>query len=95
MPSCFQLTKKGETEPSKLCKVDEEICAFLGEPVHEKYWSHSWPNAIGFTIAALGVHLGTEKLRQIIAEYEDPKLLEILKFLEDNYSSRAWYEVKS
>lgn len=53
MPACFQLFKKSNPEegPVVLNKVDEEICAFLGAPVHETRYVCGWFDAIGFRLA--------------------------------------------
>lgn len=42
MPNNFQLTKKGETVPSMLAKIDEDICMYLGKPVDPVEWYCDW-----------------------------------------------------
>jgi hypothetical protein len=98
MPNCYQLYRKGETRggitptyPATLQSVDEAICQHFGVPVHPKYWFRDWHNIIGFKIA-MGSALGSSELRQWITENADD-LLDVLAFLETNYTSDAWAEI--
>jgi hypothetical protein len=95
MPVCFQLFKKGSDVPSRFCDIDEEICREFGWTVDEKLYAHGWYDSIGFQIAT-GKDLGGEELRNRLKEYydENDELLRILSFLEEHYTSTAWYERK-
>jgi hypothetical protein len=94
MPNCFSLTKKGETEPMRLVKVDEAICHEFGWDVHPTQWAYGWYNCIGFAIAT-GKPLGSQELRDEIASmpYMPEALLVILDFLEREFTDNAWVEV--
>jgi hypothetical protein len=108
MPSCFQLFKKGESTPCSLAKVDEDICNnVLNAPVHSKFWggdpssdnSFNWFDTIGFNIAT-GKQLGSIELRNHFLDNEFWKeeshvFQKILNYLEDNYTSYAFYAVNS
>lgn len=105
MPNCFQLFRKGSTEPEILQKVDEAICKHVGVPVDETYWCASWYNVVGFLIACKNdCSLGSEKLREEVDRWYDnypeeerddrrKAMRVILAFLEENYSSNAWVEI--
>ena len=72
MPNCFQLTKKGETEPTTLHKVDEELCRLLDVPVHDTYYVMNWYNTIGMWIATRdNCDLGSEKLWAVLEDFFD------------------------
>lgn len=97
MPNCFHLVRKGTTEAALLIKIDEEICELLGVPVHPKFWCLEWFDIIGFGIAT-GKSLGSQELRNFVASFimtdEGPeRLLKILTYLEENYTSNAWVEI--
>ena len=92
MPNCFQLIRKGETKPSVLARIDEEICAVMDEPVHPKFWCHGWYDVIGFLIS-LGRKFGPEFRAEIEKDYR-PEMLKIYDHLAEHYTSDAWYESK-
>jgi len=92
MPNCFELTKKGETTPTTLNKLDEEICAAMGAPVDPKIYYGYWYQIIGLAIAC-GRGLGSPELRETVAD--NPQLVPVLAFLEKNYTSDAFYRSKT
>ena len=110
MPSCFQLFKKGESEPISLNKIDEEICSVLEVPVHlTKYGGGyvkgalNWFDTIGFAIATDSEKfLGSQELRDYflisrdggIWDEEAPLFEKVLNYLEANYSSTSFYQTK-
>lgn len=78
----------------KLGKIDEMICEAFNIEVHSKYYAVDWYNTIGFGIA-MGNDLGSEKLREWLKVYGEAELLlKVLTFLEERFTSSAWYEVK-
>ena len=89
MPSCFQLTKKGEQAPARLQTVDDEMrVAFGADPDPDK-WFEQWYNTIG-----LGLAMGHDwvKLREI---FKETALVAVVDWLEANYTTDSWYEHKS
>ncbi len=93
MPNCFQLTKKGDTEASKLSDVDEAICKHLGVAPHPTRYVDYWFDSIGFGLATGRGQLGSQELREFVRGFSPSTLPKILKFLEENYTSSAWAEV--
>lgn len=104
MPACFQLYKKGSTEPEALQRVDEAICLHFNVPVHPKYWVGGWYNVIGFLIATGKGELGSQELRVAVTDWYDSypddirnevrkDALEVLAYLEANYTSNNWTEI--
>lgn len=95
MPNCFQLTRKGETQPSSLVKIDEEICGLVGQPVDARHYCFGWFDIIGFPLACGKSY---SDIRQQFMEdgFENtfPEILTILGYLEENYTPKAWYEPK-
>jgi hypothetical protein len=71
-----------------LNKINEMICEAFDLEVHPKHYAKGWYNIIGFGIA-IGNDLGSEKLRDFCDDVED--MPEILKFLEERFTSDAWY----
>ena len=95
MPACFNLTKKGATEPAKLALVDEEICQHMGVEVHPSHWCLGWYHIIGLAIAC-GHELGSLKIHELVARCDEGDPTQprkrILAFLEANYTSNNWRE---
>lgn len=88
MPNCFTLTKKGETEPTTLNKLDEEICEFLGEPVDPVHYVADWYNTIGLMLAC------GKTLPQCKEIFTHETTHKIVDFLDEHYVAHAWYEVR-
>lgn len=95
MPACFQLFKKESDVPARFCDVDDEMCKAFGIEPDVKMYLYGWYDSIGFLIA-VGHELGGESLREKIKEYDygEGRLTKALAWLEENYSSSAWYERK-
>lgn len=106
MPNCIQLTKHGEKEPTPFVVIDQEICDHFGVPCDPKHWHHGWYDIIGFLLA-MGhdwryIHESTAKDIARCEECGDVNgakwnrhLDEITSFLEQRYTTNAWYEHKS
>ena len=95
MPNCFQLTRKGETTPTVLTKVDEHICQFLNVPCNDVAWVEGWYDVIGFRLA---IGQSWDDMRQyFIHECRSHdfsiKMLRIINFLDDHYTSDCWVEI--
>lgn len=102
MPSCFQLFRKGEKEPVVLQIVDEEICKRFKVEVHPKQWHHGWYNHIGFFLAT-GKDFewikkdclnAAAKAKDVEDSMHWGHMYSIAVFLESNFDTNAWYEVK-
>lgn len=89
MPACFQLTRKGESEPSTLNSVDEAIANHLGIAVHPTKWCVGWYDTIGFSLAC---GKSFADLREI--DKDDKEYLSIINFLDENYTTNAFYQRK-
>ena len=87
MPNCYSLTRIGETEPTPLVKIDEEICALMGKPVHPKDWCCYWEPVIGLCLACGAT------FDKIIADtgFSDD-IKKIATFLKANFTVNAWAE---
>lgn len=106
MPNCIKFISKASKEAVSLSKIDEEICNLLGVEVHENLYgggyvkgSFNWFDIIGFRISTNNDNnLGQPALREYYKEStiwkEDlPVINKILDYLEENYTSSAWYQV--
>lgn len=82
MPNCFTLTRIGETQPSTLARVDEELCRYFGEPVDDSRYFASWVDCEGF---ALALGLSWEWMRE-----EWPARIQIIDYLCSNYEADAF-----
>lgn len=51
MPTCFDVTRNGETSPTSLNKIDEELCSILGVPVDPVRYVGGWFDYIGLRLA--------------------------------------------
>ena len=99
MPACFTLTRKGESTPSSLQHIDDEMRQAFCEEPDEVRWLWGWYDTIGF-----GLAMGRDwtQLREQFAE--DPaesertnmfrrRMLAVIYWLEANYIPNAWAEV--
>ena len=99
MPACFTLTRKGESTPSSLQHIDDEMRVEFGEEPDEIRWLWGWYDAVGF-----GLAMGRtwEQLREQFAE--DPaesertnmfrrRMLAVIDWLDEHYTPNAWAEV--
>ena len=98
MPACFTLTRKGESTPSSLQHIDDEMRQAFCEKPDEIRWLWGWYDTIGY-----GLALGRDwaQLREQFAE--DPaeskrtnmfrrRMLAVIYWLETHYVSNAWTE---
>ena len=83
MPSCFTLTRKGETELAKLNAVDAHMCAHFGVECHPTEWYQNWYNWEGL---ALACGRDWDWMRT-----NDPERSAIVDFLAEHYESDAFY----
>ena len=88
MPNCFQLTPKGKEEPSVLAVVDTELWVkFEGaEPENNNSWYKGWYDCLGLAIAC------GQNWDWCRKHYKE--LIDIIDYLEANYSTNAWHESK-
>jgi hypothetical protein len=88
MPNCFQLTRKGESQPMKLSAVDDFICKSLNEDPDPVLWCRYWMDALG-----LGFAVGRtfDELRK---DFADTDLIEVIDILEANFIVEAWSQRK-
>lgn len=99
MPSCFTLTKKGQKERSKFVDVDREMCKFFEVEVDEKEYLCGWYNFVG-QLTAVG--RTWDEIRGLLKENLEggktcewsESMLQIVDWLEENYTTDAWYEWK-
>ena len=84
MPNCFTLTRKGETEPSKLSAIDDALCAHLGVAPDPKMYHAYWVDLEGFALA-----MGRD-WTWMRANFEGRE--DIIGWLEANYTPDAWAE---
>ncbi len=89
MSACFSLMKKGESEPTHLHAVDEEMARAFGEEPDPVKWYKNWYNTIGLAIAC------GQDLDQMARECEQdmPSWTAIIRWLQANYEFNAWREV--
>jgi len=92
MPKCFQLIDKETNEAEKFSEIDNKICALLNVEPHPKKYMCSWYDIIGFNLAN-GESFDAQRKMEWLKQ--DPELMTILNFLDENYTSRSWFEHKS
>lgn len=96
MPNCFSLTRKTEPEkgPVALNTIDEEMCAHFNEKPHEVEYFYYWYDWVGLPLA-MGSSFAEIKER-LVKERDDPtavKMVEIVQWLDDNFTADAWAEI--
>jgi hypothetical protein len=95
MPNCFQLTRKGDSSPAKLQDIDRAICQNLDIPFSEDKWAANWYANIGLFLALGKSFNDIIDLCWDINGYEAEHAnltLRIAAYLNDNYTSDAWYQ---
>ena len=87
MPMCFQLTRKGDKEPSSLQHVDCCICQALDIPFSEDRWAAGWYDSVGLLLA---VGKSFEEIMDIVTG--DRR--RICAYLNEHYTTDSWKEWK-
>ena len=91
MPACFQLFRK--TDPLTavpLAKIDEEICAAVGDPVDPVKYCRMWFDIIGFQLA---IGKSFAEVREHLVKYNWPTLLPVLDYIEANFDANSWTQI--
>lgn len=103
MPNCFTLSRKSNLDagPVPLNTIDAEMCQFFNEPVDPKEFCRNWYGIIGFDLAK------GKSFEQIRTDYQGShdvdylgnrdlwtKLIEIVDWLDANFTTDSWYEIK-
>lgn len=105
MPNCFQLTRKSDLKagPVKLNDIDRELCDHFKQPFSTEKYMWYWYDIIGFKLAMgktfaqakedlIQQQAALEKDDTIMRECYD-NLLELVSYLDEHYTSDAWYQV--
>ncbi len=91
----FTLTRKGESTPSSLQHIDDEMRVEFGEEPGEDRWLWGWYDTIGYGLA-LG--LDWAQLREWFAEDPDKsertnmlrrRMLAMIDWLDEHYTPNA------
>jgi len=95
MPNCFKIMEKDSIEPVIFAEIDKKLCEMLEVPEHPEFYVAAWVDTIGLMIS-IGKQLGSEELRESVRKMsgEGSDSWKILMYLETNYHSDAWYQVK-
>jgi len=89
MPNYFSFTRKGETKPTTFDKIDEELCALMGQPVHPTKFLYGWYDFFGEAVA-VGMKLDDPRFDKWLEG--NPERLKIRDYLRDNFTTNAWYQ---
>lgn len=83
MPACFQLIRKSTGEAAILQEVDDEMRKNFGAEPSKDEWFLRWYDTIGFAVAMGKTILEAGELygKQGIA-----------KWLDENFTTDAWYQ---
>jgi len=97
MPNCFNLTRIGESEPTKLQTIDDMMRAHFGAPADPVKWYLGWYNSVGFALAVGKRFSEIKKIyRDYVAESHEPadeQMVKVIEWLEENFESNAWAEI--
>ncbi len=87
MPHCFQLINRETGKADSFVEIDETICKYMDWPIDGDKFAFGWYDVIG-----LGLALG-KSFDEIRRYYTDePELLKIIDWLDQRYTSDAWYQ---
>lgn len=108
MPNFFTLTRKAAPDagPVPFAKIDEEMCAYFGVPVHPEYWHHHWYDVIGLSLATGKTLLylletaRADRAKQAkrrpgddFSEKWETHYIEVLEWLEANFVANSWARI--
>ncbi len=102
MPNCFALVDKKTNQRAVLQEVDRLMCENFKQPCDEIRYLCGWYNSVGLRLAC------GQSFTEILTEYQDyvekandpmekdyyESMIEIIKWLDINYTSESWYEHK-
>jgi len=96
MPNCFQLIDKTTEQAEKFSVIDDKLCAHLGVEPHPKHYYRGWYDSIGLALAV------GKSFEEILATVQEPhptygvdeESIKIVKWLDEHYTSTAWYAPK-
>jgi hypothetical protein len=99
MPACFQLIDKETGQPAIFQEIDDKMRESFGAPPDDKNYMNGWYDSIGFRLAigkdwnAIREEFESEYRNDINSGVKSvyPRLISITNWLEDHYSSNAWY----
>lgn len=86
----IQFIKNGESTPTPLNTIDEELCTLLNEPINPSKYIHCWLDMIGQQVCIKGYELGTQTLREKVLTWDMPELVIIHDYLVENFTVRTW-----
>lgn len=86
MPNYVQLLDKTTKTPEAFPVIDDKIRVLFDAPEDTKCFFHSWYDNLAML---LSVGKSFDELREIWKD--DPKMIRITDFLEENYTVDAWY----
>lgn len=98
MPNCFQLYRKGGSEPIAFQTIDEAMCQHFGYHTDPVKYHHGWYDYIGFALA-MGKDFAwvIAKCDEYAVEDKAPEywghMKEIAQWLSENFTSSAWVEI--
>jgi hypothetical protein len=87
MPNCFVLSRKGESAPTSLADVDNELREAFGEPPDDEQWLYGWYDKIGL---ALALGQNWDQIRTAFNGCE--RLLKVVDYLEQRFDADSWVE---
>jgi len=92
MPQVIQLTRIGESAPSKFQDIDDLMCAAFGVEPDATAWFANWYNLF-CPLLACG-----KTFAEVRAIYDDEEDFldegRALTWLEENYTTESWREFK-
>ena len=100
MPNCFTLTRIGESKPTALQVIDNEMCKYFDAHTDPQYFYKGWYDYIGLLLAIgwdwtkIKHHLEGELLcatnPSAVGWFGD--MLDMALWLEANFIPNAWYQ---
>jgi hypothetical protein len=89
MPACFQLLRKTDGEAEKLNVIDDKVREHFGAPPDDKKYYLHWYDLIGFHLA---MGRTFEAIIEELTADDDPQMLAVAHYLDENYTARGWYQ---
>lgn len=104
MPNYYALTRKSAPDAGYVTfiAIDEEMCAHFEVTPHPVNWYCDWENVVGFALACgrtfqyirdeIEKHAYRDPVTNQLYD-EDVRLIEVIEWLDDNFTVEAWARI--
>lgn len=86
----IEFTRKGESIPTPLNEVIEELYGYLGLPINNYKYVEYWLDIITSEMSIEECSLDSVFVRDRVVSLDIPEVVNMLDYLQENYTARTW-----